>query len=228
MNINTTLNITINNTSFDNPTYGQLKKMLPGTGKGRVPGVTALRKEKQPVVIEAQTTSAVITVYANGFFTYVTEKQSTVQGVDRCAEDMKSFLNPEVAGAADADIEQFVWIFPLEIAGSNRVEHNVQGDDENYVMFSLSEDADARNEQLSHRPEHEVLEEQREAEEEIHSLYKAMEQLTERQREIVRLHYFEELDQKKIAELLGIRQQNVSKNLIRAIEKLKKVSEGWV
>ena len=68
----------------------------------------------------------------------------------------------------------------------------------------------------------------RAAEEEIHSLYKAMEQLTERQREIVRLHYFDELDQKKIAELLGIRQQNVSKNLIRAIEKLKKVSEGWV
>ena len=228
MNINTTLNITINNTSIENPTYGQLKKMLPGTGKGRVPGVAALRKEKQPVVIEAQTTGAVITVYANGFFTYVTEKQSTVQGVDRCEEDMKSFLNPEVAGAADADIEQFVWIFPLEIAGINRVEHNAQGDEENYVMFSLSEDADARNEQLSHRPEHEVIEEQKAAEEEIHSLYKAMEQLTERQREIVRLHYFEKLDQKKIAELLGIRQQNVSKNLIRAIEKLKKVSEGWV
>lgn len=225
MNINTTLNITINNTSFDNPTYGQLKKMLPGTGKGRVPGVTALRKEKQPVVIEAQTTGAVITVYANGFFTYVTEKQSTVQGVDRCEEDMKSFLNPEVAGAADADIEQFVWIFPLEIAGSNRVEHNADSQDEDYRLFSIDEDLDARNEQLSHRPEHEEIEERLAQEEEIALLHKGIAGLTERQRSIVYLRYVKEKTHDQIASELKISRRTVREHLEKAEKNLRKFME---
>ena len=68
-------------------------------------------------------------------------------------------------------IEQFVWIFPLEIAGSNRVEHNAESQDEDYRLFSIDEDLDARNEQLSHRPEHEEIEERLAQEEEIALLH---------------------------------------------------------
>ena len=223
------MHITANNTSFENPTYGQLKGLLPGTGSGRVPKHKEVLKDNPSLVISAATSHAVVSVYSNGFFTYRCGKNCTVQGVDRCEKEMRAFLNPEVAGSKDADIDSFSWFLPLEISGSARCEHNAESLDEDYRMFSINEDTDARNAELSHRPEHEMDEDALEEEKLLRELQKALERLTPIQQETIRIYYSDDkMTDQKVADILGTSQPNVFKNRKRALKKMKKVLSEWL
>ncbi len=54
-------------------TYGELKKRLPSTGEGRIPGVNQLRK-KAAVVLCKETDSGIIEIFDNGFFIFENEQ----------------------------------------------------------------------------------------------------------------------------------------------------------
>ena len=64
-------------------TFEELKRLLPGTGKERVPGISQL-KDSAVVVLKAKTGCGIIEVYDNGFFTYMENGHITVYAVDRC------------------------------------------------------------------------------------------------------------------------------------------------
>ena len=64
-------------------------------------------------------------------------------------------------------------------------------------------------------------------EDEKERLYKAIEQLTPRQQELIRLTYFEGLTQKQIAEFEGVKQCSISLALTRAEATLKKILENF-
>lgn len=54
------------------------------------------------------------------------------------------------------------------------------------------------------------------------ALPQALEELTERQREVILLYYWEEMTQEEIAYRLGVTQQAIDKHLSRAINNLQK------
>ena len=56
----------------------------------------------------------------------------------------------------------------------------------------------------------------------IESLHKAMESLTERQREVITLRYWENMTQEEVADVLSMRQQSVSDIEKQAIKRLGK------
>ncbi len=63
-------------------------------------------------------------------------------------------------------------------------------------------------------------------EEEKRELYAAIAKLTPRQKELVRLIYFEEKSQEEVAAMLGISQCTISLTLKKAAETLKKILEN--
>ena len=207
-------------------TFGELKRLLPSTGTGRVLGITQLR-ENAVVVLHAKTESGVIEVYDNGFYTYMENGHITVYAVDRCTVLEWRSSTGEVLTSEGANVSELPWTMPLEIAGTNRLEHNSDGRQDSRVVFSLNTRASANNLKFSIRPEHEIREEQ-EAEEELRKeriflMRKAMKKLTPKQKVILCLAHMDNLTQNEIAVKLHIRRTTVQEQLDAAEKKIKKV-----
>lgn len=66
-----------------------------------------------------------------------------------------------------------------------------------------------------------ALIENEEQSEELTKLHAAIEQLSERDRQVIRLYYFEGKTQQEIAEILGVSQPAVYKRLLKVLEQLK-------
>lgn len=206
-------------------TYGELKKMLPSTGTGRVPGITKLR-ETATVVLHAATQCGVVEVYDNGFYTYMENEHITVYAVDRCTVLEWYSCTGEKITSEGNDLSGLPWIMPLEIAGYNRLEHNSSSREESKAEYSLNAPASDNNLLFSVRPEHEIREEE-ELEEEYRQerivlMQEAMKKLTAKQKKILCLAHLENMTQNEIAIKLHIRRTTVQEQLEAAEKKIKK------
>jgi RNA polymerase sigma factor (sigma-70 family) len=91
--------------------------------------------------------------------------------------------------------------------------------DQRYQHLSLDDEAPFK---LSFSPEAEVLQQQ-EQQEQSARLLVAMEQLSPRQKQVIYLRYYEELEYAQIAELLAINIKGVYKLTARALDALKEI-----
>lgn len=205
-------------------TFGELKRLLPGTGTGRVPGITKLR-ETATVVLHAATQCGVVEVYDNGFYTYMENEHITVYAVDRCTVLEWYSCTGEKITSEGADLSSLPWIMPLEIAGYNRLEHNNDSRQESRADYSLNAPASDNNLLFSVRPEHELQEEEKDELEfrtmRIAQVKQALESLTKRQRDILFMAYVDNLTQETIAEKTGLSRMAVRTHLERAEKKFK-------
>lgn len=206
-------------------TFGELKKLLPDTGKERVPGIAQLR-ENAAVVLHAKTGSGIVEVYDNGFYTYMENGHITVYAVDRCTVLEWRSCTGEVLTSEGANVSELPWTMPLEIAGTNRLEHNSDSRQDSRSDFSLNAPASANNLKFSVRPEHELLEEaQVEAErrkKRILQVRSLLGQEKPRRRRIIELYYFSQKTQSEVAAIIGVSQQYVQKTLTAFSERIKK------
>lgn len=210
-------------------TFGELKQLLPSTGTGRVPGITKLR-ETAVVVLHARTESGVLEVFDNGFYTYMENGHATVYAVDRCNVLEWYSCTGEKLTSEDANVSELPWTMPLEIAGSNRLEHNSDSRQDSRSDFSLNSPASANNLKFSVRPEHEIREE-RESEEEVRQkrialVREALKKLTPKQKEILVLVHLKDMTQEEVADALCISRRTVREQLNAAEKKFKKVFEN--
>ena len=191
-------------------TFGELRNMLPSTGNRRVPGVKQLRG-KADLLLKKETASGTIEIFDNGFFIFEECGKSTVYGVDRCAS-MKTYDSYAKSEMTD-ELDPYPWDLILESAASARLGHNAESREQSQSEISIDAEESQSNPALSVRPEHEVKEEEEAAAEmraaKIARMKKAMEKLTDRQREIMSLYHIQKLTQEEIAAKLGIRQQSV-------------------
>lgn len=93
--------------------------------------------------------------------------------------------------------------------------------DQRYQHVSLDDDAPF---QLSFSPEAEALQQQ-ELREQSAQLLAAMEKLSPRQKQVIYLRYYEELEYAQIAELLAINIKGVYKLTARALDALKEIMD---
>ena len=207
-------------------TFRQFKALLPGTDGQKLPTVRALRESDIRVLAIVETEDGVLTVFCNGFFMYeTTSGHATVYAIDRCASIV---LSPVTAGTLNAldesTLDDCPWTKVLEFAANERIVSNANRDVERQEVLSLDaidEDWDARR---TVQPEFETrLEEEEALMEESEKLRAALAKLTNRQREIVRLYYFEGMTQENIASRLKISQQATSKALKQSYQKIKDV-----
>ena len=197
-------------------TFGELKRLLPSTGTGRVPGITQLR-ENAVVVLRAKTGSGIVEVYDNGFYTYMENGYTTVYAVDRCAVLEWYSCTGEKLSSEGANVSGLPWTMPLEIAGSNRLEHNNDSREKSMLEYSLDASASANNILFSVLPEHErkeTLEDERQFRRARNNLLSnALANLTSNQKELVRVVFIEKHTQEEAAAILGISQSNVSRRI---------------
>ena len=206
-------------------TFGELKRLLPSTGKERVPGITQLRKNAV-VVLHAKTESGIVEVYDNGFFTYMEDGHITVYAVDRCTVLEWYSCTGEKITSEEANLSELPWTMPLEIAGTNRLEHNSDSRQDSRNDYSLNSPASVNNPKFSVRPEHELKEEaQIEAErrkKHILQVRALLEQEKPRRRRIIELYYFSQKTQSEVATIIGVSQQYVQKTITAFSDRVKK------
>ena len=205
-------------------TFEELKQLLPGTGKERVPGIAQL-KNSAVVVLKAKTGCGIIEVYDNGFYTYMENGHITVYAVDRCTVLEWYSCTGEKLTSEGANVSELPWTMPLEIAGANRLEHNSDSRQDSRNDFSLNSPASANNLRFSVQPEHELREEaQAEAErrkKRILQVRSLLEKEKPRRRQIIELYYFSQKTQSEVATIIGVSQQYVQKTLTAFSESVK-------
>ncbi len=226
--ISVSTNVTINLSTIT--TYGELKKALPATGTGRVPGIKQL-EEKAKVLLHKNTGSGVIEIYDNGFFTYGECGNLTVFGVDRCERpETYTYSGKREYGMESLDFSPYPWEIILESAGAARLAHNEESREESHAEISIDAPESENNIALSAKPEHELREEEEEMAawkaERIKKMKAALDTLTEKQRTIMMLDRVEKLTQEQIAERMGISRRTLREHLEAIEKKLKKHTDN--
>ncbi len=211
-------------------TYGDLKKALPPTGSGRVPGINQLCK-KANIVIHSETESGTIEIYDNGFYTYEECGKLTVFGVDRCERpETYAYSGKRETGMGNPDFSPYPWELILESAGTARLAHNEESREESYSEISIDAPESENNIALSVKPEYETREEEEEMvewrEARIKRMQAVLDKLTEKQRMIMILDRVEKLTQEQIAEYIGISRRTLREHLEAIEKKLNKYMEN--
>lgn len=199
-----------------------LREMLLSTEGVNTPSEVWIREHADKILCSADFEGAVIHVYRNGFYTYTKDRHTSILRVDGFHRLRYDFQDGTGSIVEEAEYIDSPYFIGLLINGENQWECN-EGKRSNYRHeFYIEGDGEDWNDGCSvPSAEDEVME--REDEREEHErLRKAMDKLTDRQREIVNLYYFHGLDQTAISKRLGVSQQGVSKVLSQAISSLKK------
>ena len=192
----------------------QMLRELVGSTKGlHLPTAKALRESGVPVVTQKEASDSSITVYENGFYTYHTPSGTTVYAVDRCGD----YAYDGGDALAEAQIACEDWSVRLVLAGEDRLEHNNDAREQGN-HFSYSHDATERSDL---RDEHDFVE----AFEHRDMVERMLDCLTEKQRQIVHLYFFEGLTQQQIQAQLGLSRGALLDRLNSAINKMKKILE---
>ena len=180
-----------------------LREMLPSTEGVNTPSEVWIREHADEILCSADFEGAVIHVYRNGFYTYTKDRHTSILRVDGFHRLRYDFIG-------------------LLINGENQWECN-EGKRSNYRHeFYIEGDGEDWNDECSVPSAEDEVMEREDEREERERLRKAMDKLTDRQREIVNLYYFHKLTQEEIAKRLGIRQQSVLDVLNAAIKRLQK------
>ena len=112
------------------------------------------------------------------------------------------------------------WYIRLLMEATDRMEINQTKVASNHRIISYSDFVDDRT--ILVDPSSDILDQYIEKE----MLHDLLDCLTARQKEIIQLFYFEEMNQNKIADYLGIRQQSVCEMLQRALSVMKKHADA--
>lgn len=200
-------------------TLKELKKVVKAADMTkRVPSEKALETE-EIVVKEILSMECDITVYANGYVLYREDGKKTVFPLHSC----KDYEYVDVKEDRSVMNEEFFdnenWYIRLLMEATDRMAFNQTKVKSNHRIISYSDLVDDRTILVDQSSD--ILEQYIEKE----MLHDLLGCLTARQKEIIQLFYFEEMNQNKIADYLGIRQQSVCEMMKRALSVMKKYAD---
>lgn len=201
-------------------TLKELKKIVKVADmEKRIPSVKSLKKHKVVVkeMINADTT---ISVYDHGYVLYTAGNQSTVFPLHSCDD----YEYVSVTGDNKEFNKEFFdnenWYIRLLMEAEDRMAYSQRKISTNHGVFSNSDVTDdaeimrgSTKDFVDNVIDREIL----------HALIK---ELTERQKMVLNLVYFEEMRQQDVADYLGIKQQSVNDLLNRALKTMKKKAEN--
>lgn len=201
-------------------TLKELKKIVKVADvEKRIPSVKSL-KEHKVVVKEMINADTIISVYDHGYVLYTAGNQSTVFPLHSCDD----YEYVSVTGDNKEFNKEFFdnenWYIRLLIEAEDRMAYSQSKISTNHGVFSNSDVTD--DAEIMRGSSKDFVDDVIDREI-LHALIK---ELTERQKMVLNLVYFEEMRQQDVADYLGIKQQSVNDLLNRALKTMKKKAEN--
>ena len=201
-------------------TLKELKKIVKVADvEKRIPSVKSL-KEHKVVVKEMINADTTISVYDHGYVLYTAGNQSTVFPLHSCDD----YEYVSVTGDNKEFNKEFFdnenWYIRLLMEAEDRMAYSQSKISTNHGVFSNSDVTD--DAEIMRGSSKDFVDDVIDREI-LHSLIK---ELTERQKTVLNLIYFEEMRQQDVADYLGIKQQSVNDLLNRALKTMKKKAEN--
>lgn len=197
-------------------TLKELKKIVKVADmEKRIPSVKSL-KEHKVVVKEMINADTTISVYDHGYVLYTAGNQSTVFPLHSCDD----YEYVSVTGDNKEFNKEFFdnenWYIRLLMEAEDRMAYSQSKISTNHGVFSNSDVTD--DAEIMRGSSKDFVDDVIDREI-LNSLIK---ELTERQKMVLNLVYFEEMRQQDVADYLGIKQQSVNDLLNRALKTMKK------
>ena len=201
-------------------TLKELKKIVKVADvEKRIPSVKSL-KEHKVVVKEMINADTTISVYDHGYVLYTAGNQSTVFPLHSCDD----YEYVSVTGDNKEFNKEFFdnenWYIRLLMEAEDRIAYSQRKISTNHGVFSNSDVTD--DAEIMRGSSKDFVDDVIDREI-LHALIK---ELTERQKMVLNLVYFEEMRQQDVADYLGIKQQSVNDLLNRALKTMKKKAEN--
>ena len=201
-------------------TLKELKKIVKVADmEKRIPSVKSLKEHKVVVkeMINAETT---ISVYDHGYVLYTAGNQSTVFPLHSCDD----YEYVSVTGDNKEFNKEFFdnenWYIRLLMEAEDRMAYSQSKISTNHGVFSNSDVTD--DAEIMRGSSKDFVDDVIDRE----ILNALIKELTERQKTVLNLVYFEEMRQQDVADYLGIKQQSVNDLLNRALKTMKKKAEN--
>ena len=197
-------------------TLKELKKIVKVADmEKRIPSVKSL-KEHKVVVKEMINADTTISVYDNGYVLYTAGNQSTVFPLHSCDD----YEYVSVTGDNKEFNKEFFdnenWYIRLLMEAEDRMAYSQSKISTNHGVFSNSDVTD--DAEIMRGSSKDFVDDVIDRE----ILNALIKELTERQKTVLNLVYFEEMRQQDVADYLGIKQQSVNDLLNRALKTMKK------
>ena len=177
-------------------------------------------KEHKVVVKEMINADTTISVYDHGYVLYTAGNQSTVFPLHSCDD----YEYVSVTGDNKEFNKEFFdnenWYIRLLMEAEDRMAYSQSKISTNHGVFSNSDVTD--DAEIMRGSSKDFVDDVIDREI-LHALIK---ELTERQKMVLNLVYFEEMRQQDVADYLGIKQQSVNDLLNRALKTMKKKAEN--
>ena len=201
-------------------TLKELKKIVKVADvEKRIPSVKSL-KEHKVVVKEMINADTTISVYDHGYVLYTAGNQSTVFPLHSCDD----YEYVSVTGDNKEFNKEFFdnenWYIRLLMEAEDRMAYSQSKISTNHGVFSNSDVTD--DAEIMRGSSKDFVDDVIDRE----ILNALIKELTERQKTVLNLVYFEEMRQKDVADYLGIKQQSVNDLLNRALKTMKKKAEN--
>lgn len=201
-------------------TLKELKKIVKVADvEKRIPSVKSL-KEHKVVVKEMINADTTISVYDHGYVLYTAGNQSTVFPLHSCDD----YEYVSVTGDNKEFNKEFFdnenWYIRLLMEAEDRMAYSQSKISTNHGVFSNSDVTD--DAEIMRGSSKDFVDDVIDRE----ILNALIKELTERQKTVLNLVYFEEMRQQDVADYLGIKQQSVNDILNRALKTMKKKAEN--
>lgn len=201
-------------------TLKELKKIVKVADvEKRIPSVKSL-KEHKVVVKEMINADTTISVYDHGYVLYTAGNQSTVFPLHSCDD----YEYVSVTGDNKEFNKEFFdnenWYIRLLMEAEDRMAYSQSKISTNHGVFSNSDVTD--DAEIMRGSTKDFVDDVVDRE----ILNALIKELTERQKTVLNLIYFEEMRQQDVADYLGIKQQSVNDLLNRALKTMKKKAEN--
>ena len=201
-------------------TLKELKKIVKVADmEKRIPSMKSL-KEHKVVVKEMINADTTISVYDHGYVLYTAGNQSTVFPLHSCDD----YEYVSVTGDNKEFNKEFFdnenWYIRLLMEAEDRMAYSQSKISTNHGVFSNSDVTD--DAEIMRGSSKDFVDDVIDRE----ILNALIKELTERQKTVLNLVYFEEMRQQDIADYLGIKQQSVNDLLNRALKTMKKKAEN--
>lgn len=201
-------------------TLKELKKIVKVADvEKRIPSVKSL-KEHKVVVKEMINADTTISVYDHGYVLYTAGNQATVFPLHSCDD----YEYVSVTGDNKEFNKEFFdnenWYIRLLMEAEDRMAYSQSKISTNHGVFSNSDVTD--DAEIMRGSSKDFVDDVIDRE----ILNALIKELTERQKTVLNLVYFEEMRQQDVADYLGIKQQSVNDLLNRALKTMKKKAEN--
>ena len=201
-------------------TLKELKKIVKVADvEKRIPSVKSL-KEHKVVVKEMINADTTISVYDHGYVLYTAGNQSTVFPLHSCDDYEYASVTGDNKEFNKEFFDNENWYIRLLIEAEDRMAYSQSKISTNHGVFSNSDVTD--DAEIMRGSSKDFVDDVIDRE----ILNALIKELTERQKTVLNLVYFEEMRQQDVADYLGIKQQSVNDLLNRALKTMKKKAEN--